>query len=67
MRSKSFGGKSLFFEAIANDDDMKADVLEVVTAPLCSHIVESQMISNPVVTYVGKPEAHRTEPLPKWW
>uniref|UniRef100_A0A914R822 Uncharacterized protein n=1 Tax=Parascaris equorum TaxID=6256 RepID=A0A914R822_PAREQ len=54
------------FIAVSNDDDLRADILEVVTAPLCAHIVESQMLSNPVVPFMGRPVAQRTDPLPKW-
>uniref|UniRef100_F1L155 Protein CIP2A n=1 Tax=Ascaris suum TaxID=6253 RepID=F1L155_ASCSU len=53
-------------ETVSNDDDLRADILEVVTAPLCAHIVESQMLSNPVVPFMGRPVAQRTDPLPKW-
>uniref|UniRef100_A0A0N5A856 Protein CIP2A n=1 Tax=Syphacia muris TaxID=451379 RepID=A0A0N5A856_9BILA len=53
-------------ETVSSDDDLRADVLEVVTAPLCSHIVESQMISNPIVVYMGRPAVQRQEPVPNW-
>ncbi|VDM42866.1 unnamed protein product [Toxocara canis] len=53
-------------ETVSNDDDMRSDILEVVTAPLCAHIVESQMLSNPIVPYMGRSIAQRTESVPKW-
>ncbi|VDN19209.1 unnamed protein product [Gongylonema pulchrum] len=58
-------------EIVSNDDDLRADLLEVLSAPLCSHIVESQMISNPVVTFhisqQQQPVApHRTDAVPPW-
>ncbi|VDK85075.1 unnamed protein product [Litomosoides sigmodontis] len=53
-------------ETIFNDNEVKTDLLEVITAPLCSHIIESQMISNTVVTYVGQPAVQRCESLPEW-
>lgn len=53
-------------ETISNDDDIRGDLLEVVTAPLCSHIVESQMISNPIVVYMEQLPSQRTETLPDW-
>ncbi|VDD92387.1 unnamed protein product [Enterobius vermicularis] len=52
--------------AVSADDDVRADILDVVTAPLCAHIVESQMISNPVIVYMGRPPVQRTELLPAW-
>ncbi|KAL3994956.1 hypothetical protein ACH3XW_23830 [Acanthocheilonema viteae] len=53
-------------ETVLNDDEMKTDLLEVITAPLCSHIIESQMISNTVVIYVGQPAMQRGGSLPEW-
>uniref|UniRef100_A0A158Q819 Protein CIP2A n=1 Tax=Elaeophora elaphi TaxID=1147741 RepID=A0A158Q819_9BILA len=41
-------------ETVLIDDEVRIDLLQVITAPLCSHIIESQMISNSVVTYVGQ-------------
>ncbi|CAG9535336.1 unnamed protein product [Cercopithifilaria johnstoni] len=52
-------------EMVLNDDEIKTDLLEVITAPLCSHIIESQMISNTVVTYVGQLAMQRGS-LPEW-
>ncbi|KAM3718370.1 Protein CIP2A [Dirofilaria immitis] len=53
-------------ETILNDDEIKTHLLEVVTAPLCSHIIESQMISNTIVTYVGQPAIQHNGSLPEW-
>lgn len=58
---------SPYFSAVLNDDKIRTSLLEVVTAPLCSHIIESQMISNTVVTYVGQPAIQRNGSLPEWW
>ncbi|VDN53332.1 unnamed protein product [Dracunculus medinensis] len=51
---------------IASDDEMRSDILDVVSAPLCSHLVESQMISNPVVAFMSRPVVQRIEPLAEW-
>ncbi|VDK18457.1 unnamed protein product, partial [Anisakis simplex] len=53
-------------ETVSNDDDLRGDILDVVTAPLCAHIVESQMLSNPIVPYMGRPIAMRNELPPSW-
>lgn len=53
-------------ETVSSDDDVRTDILDVVTAPLCAHIVESQMISNPIVVYMGRPPVQRTEAVPVW-
>lgn len=53
-------------ETVSNDDETRTYLFEVVTAPLCSHIIESQMISNTVVTYVGQPAMQRSGSLPEW-
>lgn len=45
---------------------MRSDILDVVSAPLCSHLVESQMISNPVVAFMSRPVVQRIEPLAEW-
>uniref|UniRef100_A0A915DSP5 Uncharacterized protein n=1 Tax=Ditylenchus dipsaci TaxID=166011 RepID=A0A915DSP5_9BILA len=34
-------------EVVAGDEDVRYELLEVVNAPLCSHINESQFVSNP--------------------
>jgi hypothetical protein len=54
---------------IAQDDDLRMDLLEIVTAPLCAHIAESQMISNPVVAHMNRtmvPTAGDVTPLSDW-
>ncbi len=33
---------------------MRTDLLEVVNAPLCAHISEAQLISNPIVNLMSK-------------
>ncbi|VDN02516.1 unnamed protein product [Thelazia callipaeda] len=53
-------------EIVSTDEDIRVCLLEVVNAALCSHIIESQIISNPVITYIRQPESLRTEPLPEW-
>uniref|UniRef100_A0AAF5Q257 Protein CIP2A n=1 Tax=Wuchereria bancrofti TaxID=6293 RepID=A0AAF5Q257_WUCBA len=53
-------------ETVSNDDETRTYLFEVVSAPLCSHIIESQMISNTVVTYVGQPAMQRSGSLPEW-
>ncbi|EFO27564.2 hypothetical protein LOAG_00913 [Loa loa] len=53
-------------ETVLNDDEIRIPLLEVVTAPLCSHIIESQMISNTVVTCVGQSAMQYGGSLPEW-
>ncbi|VDM94093.1 unnamed protein product, partial [Onchocerca ochengi] len=53
-------------ETVLNDDEIKTHLLEVISAPLCSHIIESQMISNTVVTYVTQPSMQHSGSLPEW-
>lgn len=39
---------------MANDEDVRSELLEVLNAPLCAHINESQLISNPIVNLISE-------------
>lgn len=57
---------------VSNDEDVRRELLEVVNAPLCAHINESQLISNPIVNFVNRLgngvalRAVSIEDLPEW-
>ncbi|GMT14695.1 hypothetical protein PFISCL1PPCAC_5992 [Pristionchus fissidentatus] len=54
-------------EAVSGDDSLRSSLLSVLSASLCSHLLETQFLSNPVVLYMGKPTAMRSnEGLPDW-
>jgi len=39
-------------QVVANDEDVRSELLEVLNAPLCAHINESQLITNPIVNLI---------------
>lgn len=41
------------FAAISGDEDARMELLEAITAQLCAHVNESQLISNPVALYLS--------------
>uniref|UniRef100_A0AC34FRY5 Protein CIP2A n=1 Tax=Panagrolaimus sp. ES5 TaxID=591445 RepID=A0AC34FRY5_9BILA len=54
-------------DAISGDEEARKELLEAVTAQLCAHVNESQLISNPVSLYLSKPPAQRLPTdLPEW-
>uniref|UniRef100_A0A914YB67 CIP2A N-terminal domain-containing protein n=1 Tax=Panagrolaimus superbus TaxID=310955 RepID=A0A914YB67_9BILA len=54
-------------DAISGDEEARKELLEAVTAQLCAHVNESQLISNPVSLFLSKPPAQRSQTdLPEW-
>lgn len=54
-------------ESIAADDDARRELFDALTAQLCAHINESQLVSNPVLNYLSKPPGIRgPNELPEW-
>uniref|UniRef100_A0AC34R801 Protein CIP2A n=1 Tax=Panagrolaimus sp. JU765 TaxID=591449 RepID=A0AC34R801_9BILA len=54
-------------DAIAADDDARRELFDSLTAQLCAHINESQLVSNPVLNYLSKPPGIRGQnELPEW-
>uniref|UniRef100_A0A1I7XT25 FRIGIDA-like protein n=1 Tax=Heterorhabditis bacteriophora TaxID=37862 RepID=A0A1I7XT25_HETBA len=48
-------------EVCSLDEELRQELIGVVTAPLCSHIAEFQLMTNPIVLHMGKPPSQRTD------
>ncbi|KJH46744.1 hypothetical protein DICVIV_07197 [Dictyocaulus viviparus] len=53
-------------EVCSSEEDLRFRLLEVTTAALCAHILESQYITNPVLIFIEKPLSQRTEKIADW-
>uniref|UniRef100_A0A7E4W858 Protein CIP2A n=1 Tax=Panagrellus redivivus TaxID=6233 RepID=A0A7E4W858_PANRE len=54
-------------DAISGDEHIRAELFEAITAPLCGHVNESQLLSNPIIAYMSKPPGQRgVNDLPDW-
>ncbi|GMS84453.1 hypothetical protein PENTCL1PPCAC_6628, partial [Pristionchus entomophagus] len=54
-------------EGISGDDSLRSSLLDILSAPLCSHLMETQFLSNPVVLFMAKPPSMRApEGIPEW-
>ncbi|PAV59343.1 hypothetical protein WR25_21391 isoform A [Diploscapter pachys] len=47
-------------------DELRNDVLDVMTAQLCAHIAEFQLVSNPIILQMSRPPVQRTDHIPNW-
>ncbi|KAI1715252.1 protein CIP2A [Ditylenchus destructor] len=53
-------------EVVANDEEVRVELLDVVNASLCSHINESQFVSNPIVNFFTGLDMGISSSLPDW-
>ncbi|GMR36714.1 hypothetical protein PMAYCL1PPCAC_06909 [Pristionchus mayeri] len=54
-------------EGISGDDSLRSSLLEVLSATLCAHLMETQFLSNPVLLFMAKPPSSRPpEGVPEW-
>lgn len=58
-------------KVVSNDDNIRNNLLSIVNASLCAHINESQLISNPIVSFINNLQSSTTIPaltedFPDW-
>ncbi|CAJ0920079.1 unnamed protein product, partial [Mesorhabditis belari] len=53
-------------EVLSGDDEIRASLLAVTSSQLCSHLAETQLMTNPIAVQMHKPPQSRNEILPIW-